>query len=135
MQKARRAANCATILSQPCASIGRPSGARSGSKAPYDELPGDDWPIATSTAGLARSQAGAAVSAQSRPLGSREELVAAAADLERRFPGEMPRPEYWRGYVLHPRQIEFWQDGEFRLHDRMLFARAGDAWTKTRLYP
>lgn len=82
-----------------------------------------------------RSQIGAAVSAQSRPLRSREDLVNAALEFEHRFPAEVPRPDYWRGYVLEPESIEFWQDGEFRLHDRIVFHREGATWSKLRLYP
>lgn len=82
-----------------------------------------------------RSQIGAAVSAQSRPMRSREDLVNAALALEQRYPGNVPRPDYWRGYVLAPESIEFWQDGEFRLHDRIVFRRTGESWSKLRLYP
>lgn len=82
-----------------------------------------------------RSQIGAAVSAQSRPLETRATLEGAADDFENRCPGVVPRPAYWRGYILEPEQIEFWQDGAFRLHDRMLFTRAGECWQKIRLYP
>jgi pyridoxamine 5'-phosphate oxidase len=82
-----------------------------------------------------RSQIGASVSAQSRPLQTRDMLVSAARVFEEQHPGEIPRPPYWRGYALVPERIEFWQDGEFRLHDRMLFTRVEDQWTKARLYP
>ena len=82
-----------------------------------------------------RSQVGAAVSAQSRPLASRDELEASALAFEDRFPGEIPRPAFWKGYVLEPKSMEFWQDGAFRLHDRMLFTRSGSTWEKVRLYP
>ena len=82
-----------------------------------------------------RSQIGAAVSAQSRPLQSRKDLERAADELEREYPGEVPRPDYWRGYVLEPQRIEFWQDGAFRLHDRIVFSRSPNGWDKTRLYP
>ena len=51
--------------------------------------------------------------------------------------GEIPRPPYWRGFRITPTYIEFWRDGAFRLHDRIIFRRdAPDApWTKTRFYP
>ncbi|MNY70538.1 Pyridoxine/pyridoxamine 5'-phosphate oxidase [compost metagenome] len=51
--------------------------------------------------------------------------------------GEIPRPPYWRGFRITPVSIEFWKDGAFRLHDRIVFRRAapGEPWTKTRLYP
>ena len=51
--------------------------------------------------------------------------------------GEIPRPPYWTGFRIAPVYMEFWRDGAFRLHDRIVFRRVapGDAWTKTRLYP
>src|ERR1700730_1597394 len=48
------------------------------------------------------SQIGALVSQQSRPLESRDRLEALAASLEERYPGEVPRPVYWRGYLVRP---------------------------------
>jgi pyridoxamine 5'-phosphate oxidase len=82
-----------------------------------------------------RSQIGALASQQSRTLGSREELELLARALEERYPGEVPRPEYWRGFVVRPESIEFWQDGAHRLHDRIVFVRGVNGWTKSRLYP
>ena len=81
------------------------------------------------------SQLGAAASQQSRGLASREVLVDRVKEMEKEFPGEIPRPEYWKGYVLRPERIEFWKDGEGRLHDRFLFSREGDGWRKERLFP
>ncbi|HSY69156.1 MAG TPA: pyridoxamine 5'-phosphate oxidase [Edaphobacter sp.] len=81
------------------------------------------------------SQLGAVASQQSRVLAGRALLVARVKELEEEFPGEIPRPEYWRGYVLRPERIEFWKSGEGRLHDRFLFSRSGDRWRKERLFP
>jgi pyridoxamine 5'-phosphate oxidase len=81
------------------------------------------------------SQIGAAVSQQSRPLVSREELDAAFREFAGAHPGEVPRPLYWRGFRVHPEQIEFWISGEYRLHDRFLFTRDAGTWRTTRLYP
>lgn len=82
-----------------------------------------------------RSQVGAAVSAQSRPLETRAALERAANEYEQQHPGVIPRPAYWRGYVLQPSTIEFWQEGAFRLHDRIVYLRTHGSWRKTRLYP
>ncbi len=84
------------------------------------------------------SRIGAWASQQSRPLESRAKLLEAVASYTEKFgEGEIPRPAYWGGYRLTPTEIEFWQDGEFRLHDRVLFARAkeGEPWRRERLYP
>jgi pyridoxamine 5'-phosphate oxidase len=81
------------------------------------------------------SQLGAAASQQSRVLSSREVLETRVKELEAKCPGEIPRPDYWRGYLLRPERIEFWRDGAGRLHDRFLFSRDGDAWRKERLFP
>jgi pyridoxamine 5'-phosphate oxidase len=68
-------------------------------------------------------------------LASREALVDLVKELERKFPEEIQRPEYWRGYALQPERIEFWKDGAGRLHDRFLFSKSGDGWRKERLFP
>ncbi len=81
------------------------------------------------------SQLGAAVSRQSQPLESRATLVEMVRECEAQFPTEIPRPDYWGGYVLWPRRLEFWQQGVDRLHDRMVFVREADAWVGTRLFP
>jgi pyridoxamine 5'-phosphate oxidase len=81
------------------------------------------------------SQIGAAVSDQSRPLANRELLEDRARAFALAHTGEIPRPEYWRGFCLHPQRIEFWQNGNDRLHDRFLFTLQGGAWQRSRLYP
>jgi pyridoxamine 5'-phosphate oxidase len=81
------------------------------------------------------SQLAAAASQQSRVLPSREALVARVKELDAAFPKEIPRPEYWKGFVLRPERIEFWKSREGRLHDRFLFVRSGDSWQKNRLFP
>ena len=83
------------------------------------------------------SRVGAWASRQSRPIESRAALESAVADVEARYPDDVPRPPHWSGYRIAPLQIEFWSDGAHRLHDRTLFARASiyGSWTKTRLSP
>ena len=82
------------------------------------------------------SQVGAWASLQSQPLDSRDTLIERVRQFEEKFAdGDVPRPENWGGYRLTPLRIEFWKAGEFRLHDRELFERAGEGWTVKRLYP
>ena len=81
-------------------------------------------------------QVGAWASSQSSVLRGREELDAAAAEVESRFLGApIPCPEDWGGYVLAPRLFEFWQGRPSRLHDRLRYVRDGDSWTLERLAP
>lgn len=82
------------------------------------------------------SQIGAWASRQSEPLGSREELKAAAKEAEERFAGgRVPLPPFWGGYRLVAQRIEFWQGRANRLHDRVVFEQEGGEWRSGRLYP
>lgn len=82
------------------------------------------------------SRLSAWASDQSRPVEDRDTLIAEMDATEARFEGEdVPRPPHWYGYRVVPSEIEFWQDGAFRIHDRILFTRNGEGWAKTRLYP
>jgi len=84
------------------------------------------------------SQLGAWASKQSSPLESRFAFEKAIALTTAKYVvGTVPRPPYWIGYRVTPTTIEFWHERAFRLHDRIVFARATstEAWTKTRLYP
>ena len=82
------------------------------------------------------SRIGAWSSRQSEPLESRAVLAAAVAETEARFTDEVPRPPFWGGWVIAPQEIEFWADGEHRLHDRFRFTPDGtDGWDIQRLNP
>lgn len=84
------------------------------------------------------SRIGAWASQQSRPLDSRATLVSAVEKLTKSYEGgPIPRPPHWTGFRILPVYLEFWQDGAFRLHDRIVFRRASadTLWSKTRLYP
>jgi pyridoxamine 5'-phosphate oxidase len=84
------------------------------------------------------SRIGAWASQQSRPLESRFALEKAVATIAAKYPiGDIPRPPYWSGLRLTPLEMEFWHDRPFRLHERVVFRRAGpgEAWAKQRLYP
>lgn len=96
-----------------------------------------------------QSQISAWASAQSQPLASREDLFAQHEAFSRRFGapdgGEgsepIPRPPHWGGYVLTAERIEFWIEGEARMHERAVFTReiaAGQGaapWRSARLQP
>ena len=81
------------------------------------------------------SQIGAWASAQSQPLGSRAELMAQVEAHDKKFPDAVTRPPHWGGFCLVPEEIEFWADGEHRLHDRFRFTRADSGWDIQRLNP
>lgn len=103
-----------------------------GPCAPTSDADSDAY-FATRPAG---SRAGAWASRQGRPLASREALLAEVAAVRERFAGgEVPRPPHWGGYLLRPEAIEFWQAGEFRLHDRFVYARGDAGWRVERLSP
>lgn len=84
-----------------------------------------------------KSRLGAWASRQSQPLSSRAALVAEVAKVTASHGLNPARPPFWGGYRLRPVEIEFWADGEFRLHDRFRWRRADKdaAWEVTRLNP
>lgn len=84
-----------------------------------------------------KSRLGAWASRQSQPLESREALMAEVVRREEEFGDNPPRPSFWGGFRLMPLEMEFWADGEARLHDRFLWRRATtkDGWEATRLNP
>lgn len=84
-----------------------------------------------------KSRLGAWASRQSQPLSSREALMTEVARVTL-AKGPMPaRPPFWGGIRIRPTEIEFWADGDFRLHDRFQWTRAGidEPWTIRRLSP
>ena len=74
-------------------------------------------------------------SAQSERVSSRAVLEAAMAAARERYGDNPPRPPHWGGYRVAPQAIEFWQGRADRLHDRLLYKRAGSSWTLERLAP
>jgi len=82
------------------------------------------------------SQIGAWASLQSRPLGSRDELEGRYLELDAKYSGSpVPRPPNWGGYRVVAERLEFWRAGTYRLHNRLLYTRRGDAWQRELLYP
>ena len=81
------------------------------------------------------SRIGAWASQQSEFVADRSALEAARAEVEARFPGDVPRPPHWGGYRLVADAIEFWQGRPGRLHDRIRCKRQGESWIQERLQP
>lgn len=83
------------------------------------------------------SQLAAWASEQSRPISTRQVLMQKFAEIKHKFEhGEVPVPSFWGGFLVKPHQIEFWQGGEHRLHDRFMYTQQADkSWTIERLCP
>lgn len=84
-----------------------------------------------------RSRVGAWASPQSQVVEGREELDRRYAEVLDRYgeSGPVPVPNHWGGYLVQPQMIEFWQGRPGRMHDRLVYRRAGDGWTLQRLAP
>ena len=84
-----------------------------------------------------KSRVGARVSPQSRPIPSREYIMAKFVEESLKFIGrEVPRPESWGGWAVMPERIEFWQGRDSRLHDRFVYERQTDgSWHVQRIAP
>lgn len=85
------------------------------------------------------SRIGAIASDQSRPLTDRAIYEKRIQDAEARYAAtEPPRPDNWSGFRVNPALMEFWQDRDFRMHDRAVWTRStpqDETWSVTRLYP
>jgi pyridoxamine 5'-phosphate oxidase len=82
------------------------------------------------------AQIGAWASEHSTPLPDRFALEKRIAEVGLRFGlGNVERPPHWSGYRVKPVTIEFWRDRAFRLHERLVFERAGEGWATRRLFP
>jgi pyridoxamine 5'-phosphate oxidase len=83
------------------------------------------------------SRIGAWASKQSRELESREVLMEKVKLLESKYDEDIPRPTFWGGFALKPDEFEFWEDGDFRLHDRFILKPTAleNEWIARRYYP
>ena len=83
------------------------------------------------------SQTAAWASKQSETLTDRQELIERWKSYKNQFEKNVGRPDFWGGIRIKPVQIEFWADGQYRLHDRFLWERklGEKSWSVRRLYP
>ena len=84
------------------------------------------------------SRIGAWASKQSTVLKNRDELYKSIDNFKKKFPDEknVPRPNYWSGWILSPNEIEFWLDGDNRIHQRLKYIKSNDkSWKKVLLSP
>ena len=83
------------------------------------------------------SRIGAWASKQSRELESRKVLMEKVKLLESKYDEDIPRPTFWGGFALKPDEFEFWEDGDFRLHDRFVLKPTAlkNEWIARRYYP
>ena len=83
------------------------------------------------------SQTAAWASKQSETLTDRQELIERWQSYKNQFEKNVGRPDFWGGIRIKPVQIEFWADGQYRLHDRFLWERklGEKSWSVRRLYP
>ena len=83
-----------------------------------------------------QSQLGAWASQQSSPLPDRETMLKGYQELIEKYEGkDIPRPPHWSGFVLHPTRMEFWEQGDHRLHHREVFTLDGGNWSSHLIYP
>ena len=84
------------------------------------------------------SRIGAWASNQSSILKSRDELLKSIEEFKKKYPNEknIPRPKHWSGWNLNPIEIEFWLDGQDRIHERLRYTKKNsNKWEKNLLSP
>ena len=84
-----------------------------------------------------KNKIGAWASFQSKILDKRETFLKNIEDFEKKYPNQnkVPRPPHWSGWRLLPEEIEFWLDGEGRIHERLIYKKINGKWEKKLLYP
>ena len=84
-----------------------------------------------------KNRIGAWASAQSKILDKRETFLNKIKEYEKKYPDQnnVPRPAHWSGWRLLPEEIEFWLDGDGRIHERLRYKKINGKWNKELLYP
>jgi pyridoxamine 5'-phosphate oxidase len=84
-----------------------------------------------------KSRVGAWASVQSQPLQSKSHLLEQVEYFEKKYGDSPDRPPFWGGWRIKPLEIEFWADGDARLHDRFRWSRSSleNTWDVQRLNP
>ena len=84
-----------------------------------------------------KNRIGAWASTQSKVLDKRETFLKKIEEFEKKFTDQnsVPRPPHWSGWRILPSEIEFWLDGEGRIHERLVYLKEKEKWVKKLLYP
>ena len=84
-----------------------------------------------------KNKIGAWASLQSKKLDNRETFLKKIKEFEVKYPDQnkVPRPPHWSGWRLLPDEIEFWLDGDGRIHERLNYRKNNGMWEKELLYP
>ncbi len=84
-----------------------------------------------------KNRIGAWASSQSKELNSRKTFLDKVKEFEKKYNNQnlVPRPPHWSGWRVLPKEIEFWLDGEGRIHERLVYFKNGTKWEKKLLYP
>ena len=84
-----------------------------------------------------KNKIGAWASSQSEVMGKRETFLDKLKEFESKYSDvkSVPRPPHWSGWRVLPSEVEFWLDGEGRIHERLVYYKENDKWNKKLLYP
>tara|TARA_Y100000768_G_C23835993_1_gene613749 strand:+ start:51 stop:683 length:633 start_codon:yes stop_codon:yes gene_type:complete len=84
-----------------------------------------------------KNKIGAWASSQSEDLDNRQTFLKKVKEFEKKYSdtNTVPRPPHWSGWRVIPKEIEFWLDGEGRIHERLVYINNKDGWKKKLLYP
>ena len=84
-----------------------------------------------------KNKIGAWASSQSEVLDKRETFLKKISEFEKKYNEKsmIPRPQHWSGWRVIPKEIEFWLDGEGRIHERLIYIKENEKWIKKLLYP